>query len=73
MLYFIISEIFCVIFLTRYFLEEVREDTGIEVLTQKETILGVITALFYDFFCRMYFGNDFKSNCWYTDRIIYSS
>lgn len=50
MLYFIISEIFCVIFLTRYFLEEVREDTRTEVLTQKETILGVITALFYDFF-----------------------
>ena len=51
--YFIISEILCVIFLTRYFLEEVREDAGTEVLTQKETILGVlgvITALFYDFF-----------------------
>lgn len=50
MLYFIISEIFCVIFLTRYFLEDVRKETGTEVLTHKETILGVITALFYDFF-----------------------
>lgn len=49
MLYFIISEILCVIFLTRCFLEEVREDAGTEVLTQKETILGVIAALIYDF------------------------
>lgn len=49
MLYFIISEILCVIFLTRCFLEEVREDAGTEVLTQKETILGVIVALIYDF------------------------
>lgn len=49
MLYFIISEIFCVIFLTRYLLDELREETGRETLSRKETILGVIMALAYDF------------------------